>query len=77
MDVGLLWYDNSGQELAAKVRAAAQGYRRRFGGDPNVCYVHPTMLTGAEEQRVNGIRVRPLQRILKHHFWVGEERTQQ
>jgi hypothetical protein len=76
MEIGLLWYDNSTRDLQVKVHKAAQGYRKRFGGDPNVCYVHPTTLPTEDEQRVDGIVVRPSRQVLKHHFWVGEERQQ-
>ena len=76
MEIGLLWYDNSTQALDVKVSKAAGGYRKRFGAEPNVCYVHPTTLPTEDEQQVNGITVRPSRQILKHHFWVGEERKE-
>lgn len=74
MKVGLLWYDNSRRELATKVGNAAQGYRKRFGQEPNVCYVHPAVLPEGEQQ-VRDILVRPASHVLKHHFWVGREQS--
>ena len=74
MEIGLLWYDNSTRELQVKMEGAIRGYYRRFpGGEPNVCYVHPTALPAGAEQQVNGIAVRPSPQVLKHHFWIGAE----
>ncbi len=72
MKSGLLWYDHSSDDLRVKVLRAAQRYQQRFGEKPDVCYVNPQALPeGACE--VETIRVRPLSRILKHHFWLGRE----
>lgn len=48
MNEGLLWYDDdSGRDLAEKVKRAARRYRQKFGASPNVCYVHPSTLASA------------------------------
>ncbi len=73
MDIGLLWHDSSGKELARKVNQAARRYRERFGEPPDVCYVHPAQLPDGDCQ-VGDIRVRSSQRILPHHFWLGLEK---
>lgn len=69
MNVGLLWYDD-GPDLAARVQRAAARYRRKFGAEPNTCYVHP-----AEHEAVDidGITVRPRQTVLLQHLWMGVE----
>lgn len=72
MKSGLLWYDQSNDDLRVKILRAAQRYRQRFGEAPNVCYVHPqTLPEGACV--IESIQIRPLPRILKHHFWLGRE----
>jgi hypothetical protein len=70
---GLLWFDNDPhRDLSQKVGRAAQHYRRKFGRQPNVCYVHPSLLNGGP-RKVDGVQVAGLPSVLKHHFWVGEE----
>ena len=73
--IGLLWYDSSAKELVVKIAAAAQRYRERFGGEPNVCCVHPADLpTG--ECKTNGIRVLTAANVLRHHLWLGHESSE-
>ncbi len=54
MNIGMLWFDNDPKiELAAKVRRAAQYYRTKYGKNPTLCYVHPSMLPNApEDERI-------------------------
>ncbi|MCD6345405.1 MAG: hypothetical protein J7M17_07380 [Anaerolineae bacterium] len=73
--IGLLWYDSSAQNLAVKIAAAARRYRERFGGEPNVCYVHPSDLPTGECE-TNGIRVRTATNVLRHHLWLGNESSE-
>jgi hypothetical protein len=77
MKQGLLWYDdNPGRDLAEKIRPAARRYRQKFGAAPEVCYVHPSTLTGSTDgkvKQVGGVRVAPLPSVLRHHFWLGRE----
>ena len=50
MKEGLLWYDdNPSRDLAEKIGRAARRYRQKFGAAPDVCYVHPSLLKGADE----------------------------
>ncbi len=71
MQIGMLWLDDSpASDLPSKVRAAAAYYRRKYGQAPNVCYVHPSMLTEGST-RVDGVAVRPLEDILPRHLWLG------
>jgi hypothetical protein len=77
MEEGLLWFDNDAKrDLAQKVGRAAQHYRRKFGRPPNVCYVHPSLLIDGA-QRIDGVHVVALPSVLRHHFWIGEERKVQ
>ena len=75
MKEGLLWYDdNPGRDLAEKVGRAAQRYRQKFGAAPDVCYVHPSALSGnGKVRKVGGVRVASLPSVLRYHFWVGRE----
>jgi len=75
MDEGLLWFDNDPRrDLAEKVIRAAKRYRKKYGTAPNVCYVHPSVMESAE-RKIDGLRVAPLPAVLKHHFWLGQERA--
>ena len=74
MKEGLLWYDDSGRDLADKVGQAARRYRKKFGTPPDACYVHPSILKGnGKVKEVSGIRVMALPSVLRHHFWLGRE----
>jgi len=86
---GLLWYDDDpGRDLAEKIRRAAQRYRKKFGRSPNICYVHPSVMSslvpegngegqGDKAQKVGGMQVASLPSVLQHHFWLGQEETGQ
>ena len=76
MREGLLWHDSGSEDLAWKLAKAAQRYRDRFGDKPNVCYVHPTLLPDGDKQ-VAGMLVRSSSRVLRHHFWLGQEKAEQ
>lgn len=74
MNEGLLWYSDSPKlSLQAKVQQAAARYQHKYGRKPNLCYVNPLMLAGNEPAEYDGVRVAPLQNVLKHHFWIGME----
>lgn len=72
MNVGLLWFDNDPKtDLAAKVLRAAQYFQQKYGQQPTLCYVHPSMLPNAQSITVDAIRVQGAPIILPHHFWLG------
>lgn len=85
MAIGMLWFDNSpGDDLPIKVKRAADYYRGKYGRMPTVCFVHPTMVSGAEpgeatqvnEIMSDGIRIKKNRSIMPNHFWMGvEEQT--
>ncbi|HDQ34866.1 MAG TPA: hypothetical protein ENN14_00955 [Chloroflexi bacterium] len=75
MQSGLLWHDSSANALSLKIGRAIERYRERFGAAPNVCYVHPQQLPEGE-QRIGEVAVRASERVLLHHFWVGQEQPQ-
>ncbi len=82
--MGLLWFDDDPRRgLKQKVENAARRYRERFGRDPAVCYVHPSMIgellpdngSSSLSIEVNGfhLRVVPRRSILRYHLWLAEE----
>jgi hypothetical protein len=45
MNTGMLWFDNDPKTaLTAKIERAADYYRHKYGRDPNLCLIHPSML---------------------------------
>jgi hypothetical protein len=70
MNSGLLWFDDSKQELVDKIAQAARRYEQKTGRRPSRCYVHPGEL-GGESITVDGVQVAEMSTVLKHHFWIG------
>lgn len=71
MNIGMLWFDrDANTTLAEKIAAAVAYYKTKYGRTPNLCFVHPAMLTpGATlPEKVD---VRPNRSILPNHFWIG------
>lgn len=71
MKVGMLWFDDTrDRPLDDKIERAATYYREKYGGIPNVCYVHPSCLThtGSPDQPIKVLSARD---VLPHHFWIG------
>jgi hypothetical protein len=60
-------------ELTDRVNRAAARYRRKFGTEPDTCYVHPSALDEGKPVTVGGVQVAPLATVLVHHFWIGVE----
>jgi hypothetical protein len=44
VEIGLLWYDDTEMEFAAKVQQVAQRYEEKFGRRANRCYVNPASM---------------------------------
>jgi hypothetical protein len=71
MNRGMLWFDNDPKTgLAAKIKQAAEYYRRKYGDIPNLCLVHPSMLADKmiEEGRITVRAYRP---VLPGYLWIG------
>lgn len=83
MNIGMLWFDNDPKvNLDTKVERAASYYRNKYGRTPNVCFVHPTMLTlpevkvepASDDKRYttgSGVEVRSNRSVMPNHFWIG------
>jgi len=77
MNVGMLWYDNDPRTaLAIKIVRASDYYQQKYGSNPDMCQVHPSML-GERSDLVNGqvgkVIVRPNRAIQPGHLWIGIE----
>lgn len=71
MKIGMLWFDNDPKtDLKAKVEKAMAYYEKKYGQAPNLAYVHPTMIAGANS-KVSGVELRARREIRPHHFWIG------
>jgi len=79
----MLWFDNDPKTaLTTKIEKAAGYYRQKYGRNPNLCLVHPSMLGGnntlnnkemlrcAQHDNCK-IDVRPYRPILPGHLWIG------
>lgn len=75
IEVGLLWQDNTVDDLPGSVKRAAARYQERFGIAPNAAYCNPEHLPSGEIT-VDGLPVHPLKSVLKGHLWVGRERQE-
>lgn len=70
MKIGMLWFDNDPKaDLKTKVERAVSYYSKKYNHSPNLCYVHPSMVTG--ENSITDIDIRPNRSVLPNHFWIG------
>jgi hypothetical protein len=70
---GLLWFDNDpNRKLADKISQAVTRYQVRFGRRPTTCYVNNLDVKDSLEE-INGICLRPVADVGRHHFWIGVE----
>jgi len=81
MNIGMMWFDNDKQTaLDDKVSKAAEYYQRKYGGVPNLCLVHPSMLPAGAEAAAETSRkviVRAHRLIQPGNFWIGMEEKNQ
>ena len=74
MITGMLWFDNDKQTtLTSKIDRATQYYRKKYGQSPDICFVHPQMIAGAEQPAPTKVEVKASPAILLHHFWIGNK----
>jgi hypothetical protein len=81
MNIGMLWFDNDPKSsLDIKVERAAVYYRNKYGHNPTLCFVHPSMISqadgkaAAEEARrftTTGVELRSHRSVQPNHFWIG------
>lgn len=72
MNIGMLWFDNDPKTaLDEKILRAATYYQSKYGHEPNVCFVHPSMLPEASKKSSGNVEVRKSRSVLVNHFWLG------
>lgn len=48
MNIGMLWFDNDPKvNLDTKIERAALYYAKKYGKNPTLCFVHPSMLANS------------------------------
>jgi len=71
MKIGMLWFDNDAKaDLTEKIHRAVEYYKHKYGCDPNVCFVHPSMVA-TTENKTEGVELRTSQSVLPNHLWLG------
>jgi hypothetical protein len=74
MHTGMLWFDNSQTALTVKIQKAVDYYHKKYGRNPDLCLVHPSMLeTNQRQLEINRLTVRPYRPVLPGHIWIGIE----
>jgi hypothetical protein len=71
MEIGMLWFDNDPKlDLGNKVEKAARYYQNKYGHEPNLCFVHPAMVSETIT-KAGSVSICSNSTILPHHFWIG------
>lgn len=74
MHTGMLWFDNSKKTLAEKIQGAVEYYVKKYGRNPDLCLVHPSLLEKDQKTlEVGKLVVRPYRPVLPGHIWIGIE----
>jgi len=69
----MLWFDNnSTTALIFKIEKALDYFRKKYGREPNLILVNPSMLK-EERPKIGKITIRPYQPVLPDHLWIGIE----
>jgi hypothetical protein len=75
MKTGMLWYDgNRSQGMSSRIRRALDYYQKKYGTEPNLCVLHPSMLGPEDEEQIEsnaGISLKVHPTVLPDHFWLG------
>jgi len=75
MDIGMLWFDDSGRPLNEKLNRAVDYYQEKYGETPTLCLVNPATLQKHEKDGV-GMEIRGAALVMPDHFWVGIDKDQ-
>lgn len=72
MDIGMMWFDNDqAKGIEVRIQKAAAYYRKKYGQNPSMCFVHPSMKQESRVSDLNGIHVQTSNKMLPGHFWIG------
>lgn len=73
MNIGMLWFDNDPKTaLTSKITRAVDHYRQKYGREPNMCLIHPSMME-TENPGTSLVMVRPYRPVQPGHLWIGVE----
>ncbi len=73
MNIGMLWFDNDPKaDLTSKIARAVDYYQKKYGQVPDLCYVHPSMLSG-DRAATSKIEIKSNRSVLPNHFWIGTQ----
>jgi hypothetical protein len=76
MKTGLLWADfDPNRSVSEKIALAVEYYHQKNERWPNCCYINPETL--GDFQGPDGLKLVAAENILRNHFWVGREETEQ
>ena len=77
MHTGMLWFDNSQTALTVKIQKAVDYYQKKYGRNPDLCLVHPSMMDAEQRNErqleIDKMTVRPYRPVLPGHIWIGIE----
>ncbi len=77
MDIGMLWFDSNAKlDVGSRIKRASTYYRAKYGREPNLCYVHPSTLSGGHPKDIDGLKVRTSHTVLPDHFWLGVDKAE-
>ncbi len=78
MDIGMLWFDNDPKtDLEEKILRAAAYYHHKYGKNPNLCFIHPTMIppengcSSLSREKLTLVEVRTSKTVRPNYFWIG------
>lgn len=71
MEVGELFHiENPSLNLEQRVLWASQRYQKKFGQQPTLCMLHPSLLTGGQK-RFGRLRLEAKKSLLPNYLWIG------
>ena len=70
--IGMLWFDNSNDQLETKIKRAVAYYQSKYAKVVHTVVVNPM---DAEDCTFPGISIHPSRECLRHHLLVSEEET--
>lgn len=76
MITGMLWFDNDKKTtFNNKIDQAVKYYRKKYGQAPDICFVHPKMISAEKDAVPAKLEVKASPMILQHHFWIGTKQN--
>jgi hypothetical protein len=76
----LFWQFEGGVPLQEEIMRAKQAYLRKYGSEPQVVFVHPTVLAqafpdGEQHVNVHGLRVKSEVTVLRNTLHMGMDKN--